>query len=664
MKIVKIALVRLIIVGGLLHLSSACLAQSPWTQKADMLNAREHHSLVELNGKIYAIGGLGYPASTTDLPPINGYDSTFTLKTMDVYDPDTDTWDTCKAEMNTKRGHFCYGTCVFNGKILAIGGSKSFYSYLLKSIEEYDPVTDTWTYKTDMPRPRNGHSISLVDGKIYIVGGGNAAEIPHAKVDVYDPLTGDWTTAADMKTPRMNHAAVVLNGKIYTIGGMGNPSPGYPALHTAEAYDPTTDTWETKADLKTERKYHAACTWNGRIYVFGGITGTIGSGGVLLSSVEVYDPVTDTWTEGTNMPTPWFGCNGIELNGKIYIIGGIVTDDLYPIPTVYVYNPRRDLLPLIEKITLDRSYAKPGIDSVLITTKMNDPTGITILAEIEVPDQTPVDSLQLFDDGNHHDGNAGDSLFANIWPVNPAEEQQYYVDLHVTRIDTGTLIHNMENLATFTTIGPLVFHSVRSRNEDDVLEPGASIRLYVTLKNNGTTATATDIETQLVCLEPSWVDISADTRPYRDIAPGQTMQNSSSYRINILEPYPGNTAIPMEIHVSSNDQMFWSDAFSIPVTVGIESEEEVEPKQFALYPNTPNPFNPSTTIRYSIPKSSEVTLTIYDLLGREIETLVNKNQTPGEYSVVWNGQVHPSGIYICRLRAGDFTETRKLVLQK
>jgi hypothetical protein len=87
-------------------------------------------------------------------------------------------------------------------------------------------------------------------------------------------------------------------------------------------------------------------------------------------------------------------------------------------------------------------------------------------------------------------------------------------------------------------------------------------------------------------------------------------------------------------------------------------------KNYHLLQNYPNPFNPSTTIRYSIPKSSKVTLAIYDLLGREITTLVNETQTPGEYSVIWNGQGYPGGIYICHLKAGDFTETRKLVLQK
>ena len=88
------------------------------------------------------------------------------------------------------------------------------------------------------------------------------------------------------------------------------------------------------------------------------------------------------------------------------------------------------------------------------------------------------------------------------------------------------------------------------------------------------------------------------------------------------------------------------------------------PSHYGLEQNYPNPFNPSTTIRYILPKSSEVTLTIYDLLGRKITILVNQTQTPGEYSVIWNGQGHASGIYICRLQTGDFTETRKLVLQK
>jgi hypothetical protein len=85
---------------------------------------------------------------------------------------------------------------------------------------------------------------------------------------------------------------------------------------------------------------------------------------------------------------------------------------------------------------------------------------------------------------------------------------------------------------------------------------------------------------------------------------------------------------------------------------------------FHLSQNYPNPFNPSTMIRYTVPKSCFVALSIYDLLGREIAILVNESKIPGEYSAVWNGQSHPSGIYICHLKAGEHAETRMLILQK
>ncbi|MFC1569036.1 CARDB domain-containing protein [bacterium] len=100
---------------------------------------------------------------------------------------------------------------------------------------------------------------------------------------------------------------------------------------------------------------------------------------------------------------------------------------------------------------------------------------------------------------------------------------------------------------------------------------------------------------------------------------------------------------------------------------GIERKDNVsqsDPTSFNLHQNFPNPFNPSTTIRYTVPKICSVTLTIYDLLGREILTLVNETRTPGEYSTIWDGQGQATGIYLVRLTAGDFIETKKLILQK
>ncbi|MBN2030629.1 T9SS type A sorting domain-containing protein [bacterium] len=94
------------------------------------------------------------------------------------------------------------------------------------------------------------------------------------------------------------------------------------------------------------------------------------------------------------------------------------------------------------------------------------------------------------------------------------------------------------------------------------------------------------------------------------------------------------------------------------------SEKGEIPLQFTLSQNYPNPFNPSTQIRYSIPKQSFVTLTIYNQRGMEVESIVSEEKAPGEYEVEWLAEDYSSGIYLCRLEAGDFVETRKLILQK
>ncbi|MCH8170586.1 MAG: T9SS type A sorting domain-containing protein [Bacteroidetes bacterium] len=88
------------------------------------------------------------------------------------------------------------------------------------------------------------------------------------------------------------------------------------------------------------------------------------------------------------------------------------------------------------------------------------------------------------------------------------------------------------------------------------------------------------------------------------------------------------------------------------------------PKSFKLEQNYPNPFNPTTTISYLIPKASFVTLTIYDVLGKEVKTLVNKFQSVGKYNVTFNASNLSSGVYIYSIKAGNFSVSKKLVLMK
>jgi predicted GH43/DUF377 family glycosyl hydrolase len=100
------------------------------------------------------------------------------------------------------------------------------------------------------------------------------------------------------------------------------------------------------------------------------------------------------------------------------------------------------------------------------------------------------------------------------------------------------------------------------------------------------------------------------------------------------------------------------------VPVGIAERGVEVPHDFTLTQNYPNPFNPSTTIRYSLPSSANVKLAVYDLLGREIATLVNEEQSAGWKEVEWNAGGVSSGIYFYKLQAGNFVETKKMLIVK
>lgn len=99
-------------------------------------------------------------------------------------------------------------------------------------------------------------------------------------------------------------------------------------------------------------------------------------------------------------------------------------------------------------------------------------------------------------------------------------------------------------------------------------------------------------------------------------------------------------------------------------TDAIEVEFSIIPVEFSLSQNYPNPFNPATTIKFGIPKEVKVTLKIYDILGKEVATMVNKKMEPGYYTYEWNAVSFASGVYFYRLDAGSFVRIKKMVLIK
>ena len=110
-------------------------------------------------------------------------------------------------------------------------------------------------------------------------------------------------------------------------------------------------------------------------------------------------------------------------------------------------------------------------------------------------------------------------------------------------------------------------------------------------------------------------------------------------------------------------------AFAVGCAAILSTQADILPSEFALHQNYPNPFNPTTKIRYDLPEESYVSINIYDLMGRRIKSLINMHQDPGYRLIHWDatndfGQPVSAGMYIYRIQAGQFRQTRKMGLLK
>ncbi|MCK4639964.1 MAG: T9SS type A sorting domain-containing protein [Candidatus Marinimicrobia bacterium] len=111
-------------------------------------------------------------------------------------------------------------------------------------------------------------------------------------------------------------------------------------------------------------------------------------------------------------------------------------------------------------------------------------------------------------------------------------------------------------------------------------------------------------------------------------------------------------------------QIDYDGSFEYSRAISVMVEEVILPDQFRLHNNYPNPFNPETTISYEIVKENITILKVYDILGNEVEVLVNQNQTPGRYNVKFNGSSLSSGVYFCKLESGNYSKLIKMLLVK
>lgn len=315
---------------------------------ANMPTARRYMTTSVVDGKIYAIGGIG------------GLDKT------EVYDPDANTWST-RADMPTPRVFASAG--VVDGRIYVIGGADRLHGTPYAAVEAYDPETDVWTRMSDMPGRAYFMNSGTLNGKIYLIGGyatgGRPGDTPLSSVYEFDPETDTWTERSGLPSGRALGYAGVIDGEIYGVGGL---TAAWPASSTTWKYDPVADEWTTRASLPAPRAGAGADVLGDRIYAFGGIGG---HGYLSERSVFTYDPASDTWDTLEDMPFRRSGMGAVAVGGSFYLIGGTAVS--------YPYDP-----------SLDAVWRFTPVDP-------DDPDGDGITTEVELahgldPDVPDADS--------------------------------------------------------------------------------------------------------------------------------------------------------------------------------------------------------------------------------------------------------------------------------
>jgi len=310
---------------------ATAITQIGWTQHAALpAPGRFDHGLAywesAKGGFLYAVGG--------------SEDGSSPLYDLDIFDIDSGSWSSGAAatkDLTIVAARAVNGKVIIPGGVSYSSGTGDDYTTLIYDIED-----ESWSTGADVPSGQPTATYALcTDGQyLYRAGGTVAANwgVPYNSFLRYDPDADSWETLANMPTARWWSACGYIDGKVYVVGGMDAAGDG---LSSVDVYDVESDTWEAKAVAPCPVTVWGAAygVVNGKLYIAGGI-----QNGIASSSCYYYDPAADEWNECPDMPNVIFRMAGVGAGDTFYVAGGMnpvwfVHDYVYSLPGLCLPAP-------------------------------------------------------------------------------------------------------------------------------------------------------------------------------------------------------------------------------------------------------------------------------------------------------------------------------------
>jgi len=298
-------------------------------------------------------------------------------------------------------------------------------------------------------------------------------------------------------------------------------------------------------------------------------------------------------------------------------------------------------------------------DTIAVLARVENPQAHTlnVVASLKSGSGAIIDSLFLADDGIHGDSSAADGLWGSVYV--PTKDDTIYVHVRTDDQTDGTS-RSLPNAVTYLFTHKAILLVDNQRVNFGQVE-GRTPMLDTTfiVRNIGESEDSIDISIDYVLVSPE--SAVAVTPTLFALAPGDSQEVTFTLYPPLLAPSYYSAIVWVQSRFGYGQTRYSKVMMFQKLATDVVEAGKI-PNEFELHQNYPNPFNPSTTIRYALPERSHVTLTVFNALGQQVATLVQGEMEAGYHEAVFDAVGLASGVYLYRLTAGAFVETRKLVL--